>query len=269
MNIIWEDKEANKRKIEGIIQSIVTETLDLILFPEMCLTGFSMNIEKTKETKETSQATIQFFSDLAVKYGMSIGFGWTRAGENEKAENHYTIVNLSGEILADYIKIHPFHFAGEDQYFNGGKELIYCKIKDYTVSPFICYDLRFPEIFQAASKHADMIIVPANWPEQRREHWRCLLRARAIENQVYILGINCTGESGGVNYSGDSCIIDPSGEVIKEISDEEGILLFDFKNDVPKFRKAFPMKQDRKIDLYKKLYESVVRPWHKSKWCIV
>jgi Predicted amidohydrolase len=252
MNITWEDKEVNKRKVKQFIQSIIGQEVDIILFPEMCLTGFSMNLAKTKDATEK---TIVFFSELAVQYNLHIGFGWTKATQEEKAENHYTIVNPTGELLTDYIKIHPFHFAGEDQYFNGGKELVYCDINEFRISPFICYDLRFPELFQAASQNADMIIVPANWPEARKEHWICLLKARAIENQVYIIGINCVGEVGGVTYSGDSCIIDPLGNVLKVMPDDEGILIYEFENNIADYRQAFPMKQDRRTELYRKFYE--------------
>lgn len=119
----------------------------------------------------------------------------------------------------------------------------------------LCYDLRFPEIFQIASKKADVILVPANWPEARTEHWKCLLRARAIENQVYIFGINCVGKNNGLNYSGHSCIIDPNGKVLEELSDREGVLSFELKNDVKKIRDGFPVKRDRREDLYSRLYK--------------
>ncbi|MEQ8155575.1 MAG: nitrilase-related carbon-nitrogen hydrolase, partial [Clostridiaceae bacterium] len=115
------------------------------------------------------------------------------------------------------------------------------------------YDLRFPEVFQAVSKNVSIIIVPANWPEKRREHWRCLLKARAIENQVYILGINCVEENNGLYYSGDSCVIDSSGNTLKELSYKEGLIIQDIEDNTDKIRREFPVKADRKTKFYKKI----------------
>jgi predicted amidohydrolase len=203
---------------------------------------------------------------------MYIAFGWTKDTIDEvneqdnnankststktKAENHYTVITPSGEIISDYTKIHPFSYANEDQFFHAGEQISQFQINDFTASTFICYDLRFPEIFQAASEKAQLIIVAANWPEARREHWRCLMRARAIENQVYMVGVNCVGEIGSTKYAGDSCIIDPQGNVLAELSYQEGLLIYDIKNDVAHYRKEFPVKQDRKLNIYKKYYSN-------------
>ncbi|MEQ8199588.1 MAG: nitrilase-related carbon-nitrogen hydrolase, partial [Clostridiaceae bacterium] len=188
----------------------------------------------------------------AEEYSINIGFGWVK-GNGAKAENHYTIINPKGEIILDYIKIHPFSYSEEDKFFISGNELKFCNVKGIGLSAFICYDLRFPEVFQAVSKNVSIIIVPANWPEKRREHWRCLLKARAIENQVYVLGINCVGENNGLYYSGDSCVIDPSGNVLKEMSYKEGLIIQDIEDNTEKIRREFPVKADRKIKLYKEI----------------
>lgn len=249
MNILWEDKQGNQEKAEGYIKEAAEQGVVLILFPEMSLTGFSMNINKTKEQ---DGRTIDFFSCCAWKYHIYIGFGWTKATEKEdKAENHFTIVSPDKRIVLDYIKIHPFHYGKEDLFFLPGQEIVTCKIQNFKISTFICYDLRFPELFQAVSNKVDMIIIPANWPEKRREHWQCLLKARAIENQVYILGINGVGMIGDQRYAGDSCIIDPGGNIMESLSYEEGLVICPMDNLVEEFRQAFPMKQDRKEELYR------------------
>ena len=185
----------------------------------------------------------------AVQYHISIGFGWVKDC-GEKSENHYTIVNKAGKIISDYAKIHPFSYSGEDIKFQGGNKIAVFELDNIKFSTFICYDLRFPEIFQAASKTANIIIVPANWPASRSEHWKCLLRARAIENQVYILAINCVGEVGGLHYSGDSCVINPNGEILMELSGQEGVLEYELLDDVGDFRNSFQVKNDRREDLY-------------------
>ena len=213
----------------------------------MTFTGFSMCISCTKEKDEE---TISFIKAKAIEYQIAIGIGWVKA-KGEKAENHYTLINKNGEILSDYIKIHPFSYAEEDKYFIGGERLECCEIGGSTLSTFICYDLRFPEIFQAVSNRAGIIIVAANWPKERAEHWKVLLRARAIENQVIILGVNCVGEKNGQYYSGDSCIINPLGEVIASLEDREGLIIHDIKDCTNEVRELFQYKKDRKNTFYK------------------
>lgn len=191
--------------------------------------------------------------DCAICNAISYG-NWLWMGERlwGKSENHYTVINDKGEIISDYAKIHPFSFAGEDHKFRGGDNIVTFELNGIRFSTFICYDLRFPEVFQIASKDSQVIIVPADWPEKRKEHWQCLLRARAIENQIYIIAVNCVGEIGGVHYSGDSCIVDPDGKVLAGLSGQEGILEYNLINDVNCFRNSFQVKNDRREDLYYK-----------------
>lgn len=247
-NICWENKEKNYIQLEKRLSE--TKNIDLFLLPEMSFTGFSMNTEKTKED---DFKTVNKMSDYAKKYYTAIGFGWVKDC-GEKSENHYTIVNKEGRVISDYAKIHPFSFSDENKKFQGGKKIDVFELEGIRFSSFICYDLRFPEIFQIASKKAHVILVPANWPQTRREHWKCLLRARAIENQVYIIAVNCVGEIGGVDYSGDSCVINPNGELLIESFGEESIIVYELNDDVLNFRNVFSMKKDRREDLYCSLF---------------
>ena len=115
---------------------------------------------------------------------------------------------------------------------------------------FICYDLRFPELFRAVSDKVSAVIIPANWPAKRSKHWKTLLQARAIENQVYILAVNCQGDMNGQYYSGDSCIINPNGDILDSLSDCEGVIHFDLPDDVEQYRNSFPVLKDRRPKLY-------------------
>lgn len=246
--IKWEDKKFNTERALKFIKEASDEEADIILFPEMSLTGFSMNIYKTGER---CQESLTIFQDYSHEFRINIGIGWVQLKE-EKAENHYTIINDKGDIFSDYIKMHPFSFAGEDKHFLSGDSLnVFCLQKMY-MSSFICYDLRFPEIFQMVSSQAHAIIIAANWPGSRREHWLCLLRARAIENQVYIIGINCVKNIGDINYTGDSCVISPEGEILKILTNDEGLIYYELHDDVEQYRERFPIKQDRKEALYGK-----------------
>lgn len=243
-NIIWENKILNLQKAEKIISQSKSNVL---FFPEMSFTGFSMN---TELTGENDSFTLNYMQKLALKYNKSVAFGWVYKN-GEKAENHYTFIDEKGKILSDYVKIHPFSYSGEDEFFKQGNKISIFKYKDFNICNFICYDLRFPEIFQAASKKADIITVAACWPKTRREHWLTLLKARAVENLCYILAVNCVGNIGKEEYSGDSCIINPNGEITDSLSYKEGILTAEIENDVLKYRKSFPVFKDRREDLYK------------------
>lgn len=247
MEIVWEDKEKNYQKLENILEKVKNEGVELLLLPEMSFTGFSMIIHHTKESGEESKIRVK---KLCQMYQISIGFGWVKAVE-EKAENHYTLINERGEEISDYIKIHPFSIAHEDKYFFKGESLSTCSLHGKGIASLICYDLRFPAVFQALGYETELVIVAANWPKIRREHWKCLLQARAIENQVYVLGVNCVGNLDGVEYSGDSCIINPNGEILKKIEYKEGLIYAEIKEDVKAIRESFPVRRDRQIELYK------------------
>lgn len=252
MNIVWEDKAENYKKAEAFMKEAFGNGTEAIFFPEMSFTGFSMN---TAATKETEYETVSCMKTLARQYQMYVGFGWVKDC-GQKCENHYTIVDKEGNVISDYAKIHPFSYSGEDAKFQGGSAITHFRLKGTECSNFICYDLRFPEIFQQASKKAHVMIVPANWPAKRREHWKTLLRARAIENQVYVLAINCVGEIGGLSYSGDSGVLNPNGDLLVSLSDKEGCLYCELPNDAEDFREAFPVKRDRREELYQALAEA-------------
>lgn len=251
-NIVWEDKDKNLQRAEGCIKHAAGQGAEAVFFPEMSFTGFSMN---TGLTGESDYRTADIVCRLARGYRISVGFGWVKDC-GEKAENHYTVADKTGAVISDYAKIHPFSYSGEDRKFKGGEKLGFFELNGITFSSFICYDLRFPEIFQAASKRADAIIVPANWPAKRREHWGTLLRARAIENQVYVLAVNCVGETGGVEYAGDSMVINPNGDIQAFTSLREDMLYYSLADDTGAFRAAFPTKADRREELYSRISSS-------------
>lgn len=244
--IIWEDKGKNTANAVEYIMRAKSAEAEAVFFPEMSLTGFSMNI---KVTAEKDEYTVRSFRELAARYHMAIGIGWTkRVGES--AENHYTVIDSEGTVLSDYVKIHPFSYAGEDQFFIPGNKITNFNLGNYIWSNFICYDLRFPELFQIASRRAEVILVPANWPKKREDHWKSLLTARAIENQCYILAINCVGLVNGIEYNGGSCGISPDGRILDVLEGKEGIIFIELLEDVKELRKIFPVKQDRRWNLY-------------------
>lgn len=245
--IIWEDKQENILNAERMIMEAVGKNAEIVFFPEMSFTGFSMDIEKTKED---SMETVKNISKLASEYGVYIGFGWVKSS-GKKAQNHYTVIDKDGKIVLDYIKIHSFQYGGEGEQFVPGDRLYSFTMKGIRFTPLICYDLRFPEVFRMKMDETDVYIVPANWPANRCDHWNTLLRARAIENQSYVLGINCVGDIGGLFYSGDTSAIDPNGNVVGHISGKEAILYINIEKDSLEIRKSFPVRKDRRKEIYR------------------
>lgn len=240
-----------------MIKNAVKKKTDYLLFPEMSLTGFSMNTSFIGEELNKSK-TLKVFTEFGKKYDIFLGIGYVEK-RKEKAFNRYAVINPEGKVLIDYAKIHPFSYGEEGIYYAGGSKIEHVKIKDVQTVPFICYDLRFPEIFQMASKDSHFITVAANWPKQRREHWITLLKARAIENQCYIAGVNRVGHGNGLEYSGDSIIIDPYGEIISENIEGEGIVNADIDVSVVlSYRDNFHLKEDRKEQLYMQLFRRPV-----------
>lgn len=247
MNIIWEDSKLNLEKCEAFIKDASNRNVELLLFPEMTFTGFTMNIDKLDLSEEN---IINWLKTQAINFKINLGIGYAIKVHN-KGENKYAIISKYGEVLLNYTKIHPFSKVKEDEKYYKGNKIVSCNIGDTNISSFICYDLRFPEIFQKASKEAHLITVAAAWPASRSSHWNALLKARAIENQCYIAAINRVGIGDGLEYIGESQIIDPNGEVITKLRFCEELILGEINiKDVLEVQNSLSVKADRREDLY-------------------
>ncbi|WP_461205847.1 carbon-nitrogen family hydrolase [Clostridium sp. DL1XJH146] len=241
-DIKFEEKIYNWEKAKEIVREAKNNKAELVAFPEMSFTGFSMNIS---ETSEKNCETLEFMKKCALENGIAIAAGWVNKCK-DKAENHYSVVDKAGKIISDYVKIHPFTYGGEDEFFIAGDKITNVDFMGRKICTFICYDLRFPEIFRRVVDEADIIIIPANWPATRDTHWRSLLQARAIENQCYIVGVNCVGNQQNIHYCGSSCVINPNGVFLQIASEHESLFLVDIRDDVDKYREEFPVLKDRK-----------------------
>ena len=200
--------------------------------------------EASVGSEQTS--TLNRVRDLARRYGLAIGFGWVALPPGDLAENRYTIVDREGRVVNEFTKLHPFSYAGEDRYFRGGAGPVRYEMSGIPFTTMICYDLRFPEEFREVAGDVHAAVIPANWPASRSEHWKTLLRARAIENQIYIFAVNCVGIMDGQEYSGDSCVICPDGRVADMLSGKAGVLRYRFTDDTEAYREAFPVLKDRR-----------------------
>lgn len=252
MDIVWEDKEKNMEKAKKLMEQAAKQEVDLLVFPEMTLTGFTMNTVLAGEEMLFSP-TLRFFKEASRQYHMAMAFGYVE-DFGEEYYNKLMIVS-EGRVIYDYDKIHPFNYGEEGRHYIGGHEVKTTTLKNMELSGFVCYDLRFPEIFQAVSGHADMILVIANWPKERILHWETLLRARSIENQCYIVGVNRIGKSNGVEYIESSMAFDPLGERLTKAHSKSELMVVDVDADkVKQVRKQFPFKEDRQMELYETFY---------------
>lgn len=250
-DIVWEDKAANMSRCRRFFEEASQQGGELILFPEMSLTGFSMDASLA-EPPDGGSCT--FFSGLSQQYGIPCVFGYAER-DGEKLYNRLAFADSSGVISARYTKLHPFSIGGESC-FTAGEETVCFPLGGMDIGLSICYDLRFPELYQQLSESCGAVVVAANFPASRREHWLTLLRARAIENQCYMLGCNRTGFGGGIEYSGDSAVFAPDGELICTAESAEKLLTADIDiSAVQELRAAFPLKNDRRIEIYRNFYE--------------
>lgn len=260
MDILWEDKSVNRKKCTELIKRASDCGARLILFPETTLTGFTMNVATCGEMPDEGglTETVRFFSDKSREYKMAVGFGYIRR-DGKKGSNRFVIVD-NGRIIGDYGKLHPFSYGEENLFYEPGNEMVSVKIDDVALGLFICYDLRFPEIFQKSSEENTVLAVIANWPKERVDHWKCLLRARAIETQCVVLGVNRNGSGGGLVYEDSSEAYDCVGNRMEEecscTVSGDSLTVYDVNPEmVLQKRKEFPVKKDRRKDLYLKFYE--------------
>lgn len=252
MDIIWEDKKKNMEKVKKLMEQAGKQNIDLLVFPEMTLTGFTMNTNLAGEEMLFSP-TLRFFKEASKQYHMAMAFGFVE-DFGEEYYNKLMIVS-EGRIIYDYDKIHPFSYSDEGKHYIGGHEVKTTRLMNMELSGFVCYDLRFPEIFQAVSGQADMILVIANWPKERILHWETLLRARAIENQSYIIGVNRIGKGNDIEYIESSMAFDPQGERLTKPHSKSELMVVDVDPErVKQVRRKFPCKQDRQVELYETLY---------------
>jgi len=243
-NPVWEDKEVNKKKILSFINNI--DGVELFVFPEMTLTGFTM---KSNEMSETIHGeSFRFFSKIALEKSTNI-FAGIIERRNNRIYNTLIHLKPDGNLVKLYRKVHPFSYSGENEHFNAGSKPAITKIRKWNIGLSICYDLRFPELYRKyGKKRSHLIVNIANWPDTRIEHWRTLLKARAIENQCYVAGVNRVGDDPKLHYIGFSSVFDPMGKELLAVGNEEKVILIDIdKNYVREVREKFPFLEDIKL----------------------
>ncbi len=240
-DIAWENKPANFKKLDLLISPLHNKT-DLIILPEMFNTGFSMDPARLSEPPDSDTFIWMKVASRKGNFGVC---GSYMVRESGKFFNRWVFVSPESDFWC-YDKRHLFSLGKEDKFFSAGKSRMVFTFRDVRISPFICYDLRFP-VWSRNRNDYDLAIYSANWPESRSEVWDTLLKARAIENQCYVAGSNIIGTDGeGLKYNGDSLIIGPRGEIISSgKTKEECIISADLSiSELSDFRKKFPVFSD-------------------------
>ena len=245
--IAWENVERNLAALDGAAAAAKAEGAHLLVLPEMFATGFSMNAELVAPHAARIRAAV---GATAKATGLHILAGIAEPGPN-RPRNAAALYGPDGSEIGAYHKIHPFSLAGEHKHYDGGTLLQTFEIKGVRVTPIVCYDLRFPELFRAAAEATDLFCVIANWPEVRAHAWRSLLVARAIENLAYVLGVNRTGEGDGLFYAGDSILLDPLGEAAVAPGSRSGVFCGEVDpRHVATVRGRLGFLKDRRPDVY-------------------
>ncbi|MCR9163059.1 MAG: carbon-nitrogen family hydrolase [Nannocystaceae bacterium] len=243
-DIVWEDPAANFERLRSWVAAAKAAGASLVVLPEMYACGFSMDAEAIAEPPEGPSTA--FLRQMAAEHDVWIAGSVPQRQAGARPKNTL-IVSAPDGTLTRYAKIHPFTFAGEHEHYDAGSAFVSVTIEGVRITWFICYDLRFADEFWATAHDTDCYVVVANWPKKRREHWTTLLRARAIENQAYVVGINRVGVGGALEYSGDSRIFDPWGEAVAAAAMKETMLLADVDPQVvAEARTKFPVLEDRR-----------------------
>jgi len=250
-DIAWEDKPANFDRVRALLKNTSVEPGALVVLPEMFATGFSMHVEKIAEPPQGPSQ--QFLAQLARDTGAYVVGGVVSQNADGRGLNEALVIDPQGKDILRYCKLHPFSMGGEDKHFARGDETGSFTWESIRVAPFVCYDLRFPEIFRHQTRlGAQVLVVIANWPKARDAHWQTLLRARAIENQAFVIGVNRVGNDPELAYAGHSLILDPRGETLAAAGESAQLIQADLHIDsLLEYRQQFPALGDMRAEYFR------------------
>jgi predicted amidohydrolase len=243
LDIAWEDPAANRGRVGELVDAVAPAAGDLVVLPETAFTGFSLDPSRTMIDTDAAEG---FLADLARRLRCTVVGGLVAPDQDGRASNQSLAFSPAGDLLARYVKLQPFTLGGEAAVHAAGGEIVLFEWAGLRVAPLICYDLRFPEHFRAAAKlGAEMFVVIANWPAKRHHHWLTLLKARAIENQAAVVGVNRCGTDPSFTYNGRSIVASPHGHVIADAGEQERVVTARIDADeIRRWRREFPALGD-------------------------
>jgi predicted amidohydrolase len=248
-DIAWEDKAATFSMVEDVPGQESFPAGALLILPEMFSTGFSFDLPRIAEGE--ARLAEQFLADVAKACGVFAMGGVVNLGADGRGRNECVVFSPEGSEVARYAKMQPFTPGGEAAHFTAGDGPVTFAWGECRVAPFICYDLRFPEIFRPVARAgAQLITVIASWPEARIGQWVKLLQARAIENQCYVAGVNRVGTDPRFRYTGRSMIVDYRGDVIADAGTEANLISAELDlAGLTEYRRELPFLADMREDV--------------------
>ncbi|HXW80888.1 MAG TPA: nitrilase-related carbon-nitrogen hydrolase [Acidimicrobiales bacterium] len=245
-DVAFEDPATTCGHLAPLVEAAARDGAQLVVLTEMFATGYSMAVERVAEPA-TGGVGMRFLLDMAAGTGAAVcGSLPVRESSGSLPVNRFICAFPDGTTVG-YNKVHPFSYAGEDKHYRAGSSVSTFRWEGTALTPFVCYDLRFADLFWALAASTDCYLVVANWPSSRQGHFRALAVARAIENQAYVLATNrvCTG--GGVDYAGGTIAVGPLGEVVAEAGEGEETLIVDVSAArAREVREAYPFLGDRR-----------------------
>ncbi|MBN1483321.1 MAG: carbon-nitrogen family hydrolase [Chloroflexia bacterium] len=252
MHVQMAQPEENLRRAQGLAEQAARKGATLLLLPELWLNGYDL-AQADSYSQEFVTSFQQRWANLARSSGLYIAGSVLAPTPDGGPANTALLLSPQGETLATYRKTHLFPPMQERTYLTPGQEIPTFDLPWGRTGLGICYDLRFPEFFRRlALQKALLVLLPAQWPIARIEHWRLLLRARSIENQFWLAACNRIGrDPNGTTFGGHSAIVDPRGEVLAEGAQEAALLLAEIDlAQAERTREQFPVLDDRRSDLY-------------------
>jgi predicted amidohydrolase len=247
-DIAWEDKATTHERVRALLADAALPGGSLLVLPEMFSTGFSVDVPAVAEGD--GRVSERFLSELAQQRGIFVQGGIVSADADGRGRNEAVTFSPDGLEVARYAKMQPFTLGGETARFAAGDGTVTFRWGACLVAPFICYDLRFPEIFRPAARaSAQLVTVIASWPDARLGQWVKLLQARAIEGQCYVAGVNRVGSDPQLHYSGRSLIVDFRGEIVADAGDGEKVIGAEIDlAALEEYRRALPFLSDIRVD---------------------
>jgi len=242
-DIAWGDPPANRATVTALAGRAGTAPGDLIVLPETAFTGFDLDPSRTLPDAAAAEG---FLADLARRHRCTVVGGFVAPDALGRPANQSLAFSPAGDLLARYVKIQPFTLGGERKVHAAGDRIVRFDWQGLSVAPFVCYDLRFPELFREATRQgAEMFVVIANWPARRTHHWVTLLLARAIENQALVVGVNRCGSDPAAGYPGRSVVVSPHGFVVADAGEGERVVTAAVDPDeIREWRRDFPALRD-------------------------
>lgn len=251
MDITFAKPVTNFARIEDYVKRAAEKHCDVVVFPEMWNTGYALN-QLNKLADQGGQQTQALLARLGKQYQIGIVGGSVATARDEHFYNTSYVVDKVGAVLSTYDKVHLFGLMNEEQYITAGSSENYFRLAGVDSVGVICYDIRFPEWLRTNARHgAQVLYVSAQWPDARITQWEILLRARAIENQAFVVAVNRVGDDPNNHFNGHSLVIDPLGQIVASAGEAEQLTVTEINLDqINQIRGQIPVFKDRRPELY-------------------